>query len=150
MSTTREYEITYIVDPALDEAKRGEINAAIDSKIDELKGMTSSNSETTRRKLAYPIHKQRVGFMRLIQAQLLPEAIFPLRQAIIRLEGVLRFTIIQSAPRLDVTSSFFDVAAKPQTVTEPKKTATAKKPVKEISDAEVEEKIAEALDEEVK
>lgn len=148
MSTLREYEITYILDPALDENKRSEINAAIDTKVDEHKGVISTNSDSTRRKLAYSINKQRTGFLRVIQAQLEPATISPLRHDISRMSGVLRLTVIQSAPRADVTASFFDITAKPATP-EPAK-AAPKKAATKMTDEEVEEKIEEALDEEVK
>ena len=149
MAHTRDYEITYTLDPSLEDAKREEVTATIDRKIDELQGVISSNSDTTRRKLAYPIHKQRMGFMRLIQAQLEPGKIAPLRHDIARLPGVLRLAIIQSAARPDVTSSIFDPINKQQTP-EAKPAAVAKKPAKQMSDQEVEAKIEEALDEEVK
>ena len=149
MATTREYEITYTMDPRLEEGTRAELTAAIDKKIDELQGIISTNSATTRRKLAYPVQKQTFGFMRLIQAQLPSDKIAPLRHDLQKLAGVLRLTIIQSAPRADVTSAIFDVVNKPAA---PEKTVTPvpKKPVKQMSEAEVEAKIEEALDEEVK
>lgn len=148
MSKAREYEITYTMDPSLEDATRAELSSAIDSKIDELKGSISTNSDTTRRKLAFPIKKQRMGFLRLIQAQLPPDQIGTLRHEIKRMAGVLRLTIIQSAPRQDVTSALFDVVTKP--AVEPKAAVATKKPAKQITDQEVEAKIEEALDEEVK
>lgn len=149
MPVTREYEITYIVDPSLEEGKRIELTAAIDSKIDALQGVISANSESTRRKLAYPIKKQRLGFMRLIQAQLAPDKIAPLRHDVKRMPGILRLAIIESAPRADVTTAIFEVVAKEQPA--PATVAAApKKPSKAVTDEEVEAKIAEALDEEVK
>ncbi len=149
MSITREYEITYIIDPALDENKRGELSSAVDSKIDELKGTISTNTDNIRRKLSYPINKQRGGFLRYVQMQLPTEQVAALRHEIQRLKGVLRLSIVQSAARAEVTTAIFDVLNK-QPQAEPKKVAIAKKPAKEMSSEEVEEKIAEALDEEVK
>jgi len=149
MATTREYEITYTMDPRLEEGTREQLTAAIDKKIDELQGMISTNSATTRRKLAYPIQKQSFGFMRLIQAQLPADKIAPLRHDLQKLAGVLRLTIIQSAPRADVTSAIFDSINKPA-APEKAVAAPAKKPAKAMSDQEVEAKIEEALDEEVK
>jgi ribosomal protein S6 len=148
MSTTREYEITYTLDPSLDEAKRVELTSAIDSKIDELKGSISTNSETTRRKLAYPIKKQRMGFLRMIQAQLPADQVGTLRHDIKKMAGVLRMTIIQTAARQDVTTAIFDTVTKQQT--EPKAAVAPKKAAKPVTDEEVEAKIEEALDEEVK
>lgn len=149
MPTTREYEITYLVDPGLDESKRAELNAAIDTKIDEQKGVINTNTESFRRRLAYPIAKNRVGFMRALHAQLPPAAIAPLRHDLTRLAGVMRLTIIQSAPRPDVTASFFDVIAKPSAEA-PKQETVSKKPAKTMTDEEVAAKIEQALEEEVK
>ena len=148
MPTTREYEITYTLDSRLEEVQRDELNAAIDRTISEQQGSISTNSDTTRRKLAYPIKKQRMGFLRAIQAQLPPEAVQPLRHAIVRLDGVLRLTIIQSPPRPDVTSAIFDTIKQQA---EPKAAAAAaKKAAPALTTEEVEAKIEEALDEEVK
>src|SRR5688572_14311010 len=120
MSVTREYVITYIIDPALDENKRGELSSAIDSKIDEVKGTISTNSDNIRRKLSYPIKKQRGGFLRYVQAQLPVEQVATLRHEIKRMTGVLRMSIVQSAARADVTTAIFDMLNKPSQ-TEPKK-----------------------------
>lgn len=148
MSITREYEITYIIDPALDESKRGELSVAIDNKIDEVKGVITSNTDNIRRKLSYPIKKQRGGFLRYIQAQLPAEHVASLRHEMTKLSGILRLTIVQSAPRAEVTTAIFDMLNKQPA--EPKKATVAKKPAIEMTDAEVTEKIEEALDEEVK
>lgn len=149
MTTTRDYEITYIIDPALDENKRGELSAAIEGKISELKGVISKTTDSLHRKLAYPVKKQRSGFVRLIQAQLAPEHIARLRDEMKRRPSILRWSIVQSAPREDVTTALFDILSK-QPRLEPKQAATAKKPAPEITAEEVEEKIAAALEEEVK
>lgn len=140
-----EYEITYITNPGLTEDARGELDAAIDSIVEKLDGKATHTSENTRRRLAYPIQKQPVGFVRMIQISLDPEKIEELRQAIRKTNGVLRVSVLNTPRRQEVSAAIFDSVTKQQT--EPKKVDAKAEPV---TMKEVEEKIEKALDEEVK
>lgn len=143
----KEYEITYSVNPSLEEDKRAEIDAAVDAAVDERGGKISFNTESMRRKMMYPIQKQRVGFVRVVQAQVDPANIEEIRNTIRRLNGIMRVSILQTSQRGSVTPAIFEIPTKPSL--EPKK-ATDDKPAKEITDQEVEEKIEEALEETIK
>lgn len=149
MATEKQYEITYILNPSVDENARGEVDATIDSEIDRLKGSIHTNTEPIRRKLAYSVEKQRVGFARTINATLPPNTVESLRQTIRRMNGVIRLAILQTPPRDDVTPAIFETAIKDQQTT-PKPSKKDESPAKKISDAEVEEKIEKALEEDIK
>lgn len=143
----KEYEITYILDPGVAETRRGEVDMAVDTAVSDVKGTISSNSDSIRRRLAYAVKKQRSGFARTVQATLDPAIVNDLRAKIRKLEGVIRLAIIQTTKRDEVSTAIFEKPVKEQQVAA-KKVATTATP--EISDAEVEEKIKAALDEEVK
>lgn len=151
MSTTRQYEITYIVDPSLADEARAEIDRAIDATVQE-HGTISQNTEAVRRRLAYPLKKQHVGFLRTLQAELPTEQISDLEQSVRKMKGVLRTTVIQTSARAAVMATIFDNVKQrdQQGRAEPAAATPAAKPRQEVTMAEVEEKIAQALEEEVK
>lgn len=142
----KEYEISYISSPSLTEDARAELDNAVTEDVEAAKGAISHDTPNTRRRLAYEIEKQTVGFVRTIQAGLSPEIVNELRDKIKKHKGILRVSILQTAKRQDVTPDMLEVA--------PKKTREEnqkdQEPAKEISMEEVEEKIEEALEEEVK
>lgn len=144
-----EYEITYLSDPQLSEDARGELDAAVDSLIDQLGGAVSASDPNNRRRLFYPIKKQMVGFARTVNVTLDPSQISPLRETLAKRAGVMRVALLKTPRRNDVTTETIDeyfkkaVPGKPGAIKE-------KKEVKPVTMEEVEEKIEEALDEEVK
>lgn len=148
----KEYEITYLVDPKLDEKAKDEVDAVIDGAIAKLEGEISYSSPTdspgSRRRIHYPIKKQRVAWMRALQVALEPDKIDELRSIIKKAENVLRVTILQSPRREEVSAKIFDVAEK--VAAAPQAAAQDAKPAKKVTMEEVEEKIEEALVEEVK
>ncbi|MAF80603.1 30S ribosomal protein S6 [bacterium] len=143
----KEYEISYIVDPSLAEEQRGDVDAAVDTAVTSHGGSVASNTDSIRRRLAYQIRKQHIGFARTLQTSVEAEEINTLRDEIAKVNGILRLSVIQTAARPEVSTAIFEAATKEQQV-EPKKVEET--PAAEISDAEVDTKIEEALDEEVK
>jgi len=141
----QEYEITYISAPDLTEDIRGELDASIETAISNLAGSVSYNSENVRRRLLYPIKKNVVGFVRTVQVSLEQAKAAELRDFIKKQAGILRLTMLATPRRQEVAATIFDTVAKQQT--EPKKAIKSAKP---ITMEEVEEKIEEALEEEVK
>ena len=146
-----EYEISYISDPSLAEDARNDVDKAVDGAIEGAAGSISSNTENTRRRLAYPVQDQSVGFLRTVQATIDPEKVATVRQTLQKQAGIIRLSILQTPARESVAASIFEAAVK-EAQAEPAKAATteAKKPAKEITDQELEDKIESALDEEVK
>lgn len=148
-----EYEITYLARPELNETDKNKLDEAIDAIIAQLDGQIThsgppTDSPGSRRRLHYPIDKKRVAWLRTIQAELTPDKIERLRKDLRKQDGVLRLTILQTPRRTEVPAAIFNhltdkkgpAAAKP----EPKKPTTA------VTMTEVEKKIEQALDEEVK
>ena len=143
-----EYDITYITIPSLSEDDRGSIDAAIDTAIDQVQGNISFNSTPTRRRLAYPVQKQSVGFLRTIQASIDPAQIESLRTELKKTKGIIRFSILHTSRREEVSPAILDRASKEQTA--PKKVVKDKEPAREVTMSEVESQIEKALEEEVK
>lgn len=144
-----EYEITYLSDPQLTEDARGELDAAIDSLIDQLGGAISASDPNNRRRLFYPIKKQTVGFSRTVNVTLDPAQIAPLREKARKQSGVLRLALLKTPRRNDVTTETIDEYYKKALPAKPG-AEKEKKESKPVTMQEVEEKIEEALDEEVK
>lgn len=138
-----------MISSSVAEEARNQLDASIDTLINDFKGSISTNSESKRRALAYPIAKQRVGFVRVVQASVDPATISKLQTEVAKLNGVVRVSVLQTAARTELTAAIFDSVAKQQTA--PKKvTAEAPKPATPMSAEEVSQKIDKALDEEVK
>ena len=146
----QEYEITYITDSGLAEDKRGELDAAIDAVIAGVEGTISHNTPSANRRLAYPIRKQRMSFARTLQTTIDQAKIETVREDMRKKEGVMRLTIVQTPRREQVSSNLFEDTTK--ATVEPKKAAPAAdtKPAKKLTDADVEERIEDALYEESK
>ncbi len=92
----RSYEIALIAHPELDDA-------SLNTLLDKAKGwVTTAGGEVTqldlwgRRRLAYPIRKQREGQYILMQAQLTPAAVRELERNMRLNEQVMRFLVIRT------------------------------------------------------
>ena len=148
-----EYEITYLAQPELNETDKNKLDEAIDAIIAKLDGQIThsgppTDSPGSRRRLHYPIDKKRIAWLRTIQAELSPDKIERLRKDLRKQDSVLRLTILQTSRRAEVSAAFFDNLTKKK---EPALTTPEpKKPAKEVTMTEVEKKIEQALDEEVK
>ncbi|MEX1997438.1 MAG: 30S ribosomal protein S6 [Candidatus Andersenbacteria bacterium] len=143
-----EYEITYLSDPQLTEEARTELDSAIDALLTKAEGNISFTEPNIRRRLFYPIKKQSVAFSRTINATLDPSQVVVLRETIAKSASIMRVQILKVARRQEVTMAIFDdmgkkVAALPLT-------PPAKKSERPVTMEEVEEKIEQALEEEVK
>lgn len=144
----KEYEITYLSDPQLNEELRAELDASIDAEISQLEGQISNSAPNQRRRVLYPINKKLAGFSRTVQITLNPLAINELRTSLRKKSGLMRLMIITTSQRADVPSDIFTKAAIKST--ESKTEEVAKKPAKKVTMKDVEAGIEEALSEEVK
>ncbi len=147
-----DYEITYLADPRLDEAKKEELDEAIDKIVNDIGGEISytspSDTPGSRRRLNYPIADQRVAWLRVMQIQLDPEKINELQATLKKHADILRVTVLQTARREEISAAIFDAPEK--TAVSPTPDSSNKPVGKKVTMAEVEEKIEEALEEEVK
>lgn len=141
-----EYEITYLTDPGLADDARTELDRQVDDAIEKMGGAVEHSAPANRRRLHYLIKKQLVGFARAVQVTLPADQIEPLRQDLRKMSGVMRVSVLSTSQREELTTAIFDAVAKKSG--EAKKAETA--PAQPVSMQEVEEKIAEALKEEVK
>lgn len=147
-----EYEITYLADPKLDEKAKDELDAVIDNEIAKMEGEISYSSLTdapgSRRRMIYPVKKQRVAWMRCVQVKLDQTRIEELRSLIRKNENVLRVAVLQTPRRDEVSAQIFETEEKAATPVSSQ--LKDQKESKEVTMAEVEEKIEEALDQQVK
>lgn len=148
-----EYEITYLAQPELNETDKNKLDEAIDATIEKLDGQIThsgppTDSPGSRRRLHYPVDKKRVAWLRTIQAELSSGKIEQLRKDLCKQDGVLRLTILQTPRRAGVSATIFDNLTKKKEST--LATPEPKKPAKEVTMTEIEKKIEQALDEEVK
>lgn len=147
---SREYEISYLTNPSLTDDARQGADRAVEDVLSKADAALSYTSESTRRRIMYPMAGQQVGFLRTIQAALDPAKVEQIRHDVRRVDGVMRLAIIQTARREDVSPAIFETVAKQQ-VAPKKAVAVPKKPAgPKLSQKEVEEKIEKALDEKVK
>jgi ribosomal protein S6 len=144
-----EYEVTYLSNPELSEDARGELDAAIDSLIGQLGGAISASDPNNRRRLFYPIKKQTVGFSRTVNVTLDASHVATLRESVGKQNGVLRVALLKTPRRNDVSTETIDEYYKKALPAKPG-AEKEKKESKPVTMEEVEEKIEEALDEEVK
>lgn len=90
----RQYEVTYIVHPDLDETAFGEINERIQGWITDAGGNVVKADLWGKRKLAYEIRKQTEGQYVLLQTEMSPAFCVELERNLRLLEPVMRFLII--------------------------------------------------------
>ena len=90
----RQYEVTYIVHPDLDETAFGEINERVQGWIANAGGKVVKVDLWGKRKLAYEIRKQTEGQYVLLETEMSPEFCVELERNLRLLEPVMRFLII--------------------------------------------------------
>jgi small subunit ribosomal protein S6 len=92
----RDYELMVVLDPNLDEAGIEALNARILSLVTQ-RGGTIENVDTWgRRRLAYPIGRNRDGFYILNRLQLPPNAAVEIEHALKLTESVIRHLLVRS------------------------------------------------------
>jgi ribosomal protein S6 len=143
-----DYEITYVSDPKLEEEARGQLDSAVDSKINEFQGTVSYTSPNLRRRLAYPLQKQTNAFVRSVQAELDSQHISTFRDWLKKQIGVFRVTILQTARRQEIPADIVERVTQKQSSKTPNKVPA--RPAKKVTMEAVEKGIEEALKEEVK
>jgi ribosomal protein S6 len=152
----QEYEISYLADPELDETAKDQLDQAVEAEITKIKGRVIAASPQTgapgsRRRLHYPVESHRLAWLRTVQTELDPEHINNLRAALKKRTGIMRLSILHTPQREEVSAAIFDRAAEREKREAAAKAATTdKEEAKPVSMEEVEEKIAKALDEQVK
>jgi small subunit ribosomal protein S6 len=90
----RSYELIVIIHPGLDEAAVNQTLEKINGWITTAGGTISTTDVWGKRRLAYPIQKQRDGLYYLLNIQMAPIANADLERNLRILEPVMRFSII--------------------------------------------------------
>lgn len=89
----RDYEVTFIVHPDLDDAAFKEIIERVTGWIKEGAGTVSKMDLWGKRKLAYPIRKKTDGQYVLLHTQMAPSFCATLERNLRYLEPIMRFLI---------------------------------------------------------
>ncbi len=91
----RDYELTLLVDPGLEEKKQKVIIDGIKKLIEKAKGKIKKEEVWGKKKLSYPIKKKKEGFYYFYLLSL-PVASLPEIEKKLKLEeGILRFLTIK-------------------------------------------------------
>lgn len=137
-----DYEITYLTDAAASDEARDGLDSAIDGLISEAGGSIVSSTPHQRRRLFYPISKKVAASSRTLQIQVDSLKIDDIRTAVKKKDGVLRLALLNTPARAEVTVDML--------MQHTRDAREVAKPAKKVTMEEVEEKIEEALTEEVK
>lgn len=143
-----QYEITYLINPKTGEEDREKLNGGFDAKVSEFEGRVVHTSPTLRRNIGYAIQKTRSAFLRSVNIELDPAKIADIQDLLKRDKDVLRFTILNTPQRAEISQEIL-AKAQQKPGQKPKKQETPK-PVKKVTMEDVEKGIEEALTEEVK
>lgn len=150
----REYEITYLANPQLEDAAKDKLDEAVDAEITKRDGhitgsFPSTGAPGSRRRLHYPLARQRLAWLRTMQVKLEENQIESLYSTLRKLPSILRLTTIQTPPRPEVSAAVLDSLME-RDAKEAAAPDNTIKPLPAVTMSEVEEKIAKALEEEVK
>jgi small subunit ribosomal protein S6 len=91
------YDLTYIISPLAGELDNSVVSGKIDALINSLGGIIKKETAGEKRKLAYPIKKQSVGFYVTLEMELEPEKLIELEKTLRMDKDILRYLIINLA-----------------------------------------------------
>ena len=116
----RDYELMVVFDPNLDEAAIETLGTRVQSMVTQRGGTVEHVDTWGRKRLAYPIGRNRDGFYILHRLQLPPTAAAEIERALKLTESVIRHLLVRSeglasAPAQAQTPAPAAVAAQPQT-----------------------------------
>jgi small subunit ribosomal protein S6 len=89
----RDYELVFIVRPDLDDNALRDVVTRVQGWVTEVGGTISKVDVWGKRRLAYPIRKQKEGQYVLIRTQMLPASTGAIERNLRFLEPVMRFLI---------------------------------------------------------
>jgi small subunit ribosomal protein S6 len=109
---TREYELVYIFDSALEEAQVNERLERFHSLLTSPESVTATN-HWGKRTLAYPIRGKDVGYYVVVQFETQPERLGELERAIKLDDAVLRHLIVLNEGLAPVAAAAVETEATP-------------------------------------
>jgi len=94
----REYELTYIVRPDIEEEALAAVTARIEQTIANNGGRVLKTESWGKRRLAYPIRRYNEGFYTLLRAELTDKAIREAERQLKLSEDVIRHLLVHVEP----------------------------------------------------
>lgn len=94
----REYEVTIIVNPQLEESQRNEIIEEVTTMLTEKDASEADQPVVNHwgmRQLAYPIEKNREGYYVMYEAKLVPGRVAEIERSFQYNEDLLRYLVIR-------------------------------------------------------
>ena len=91
----RDYEIIFIAHPDLEESALNDVTDKVKGWVTEAGGSISKADFWGRRRMAYPIRKQKEGQYILLKVKLLPTSVASIERNLRFLEPVMRFLVTQ-------------------------------------------------------
>jgi small subunit ribosomal protein S6 len=91
----RSYELAFIIHPQADEAGVAAVEERISQLVTAAGGEVISVDRWGRRRLAYPIQKQREGIYVVMQLQLQPQNVADLERGLKLTEEVMRYLLVK-------------------------------------------------------
>ena len=91
----RNYEFTFIAHPDVEDEGLTGVTEKVSQFITEGGGQIANVDHWGKRRLAYPIQKQREGYYVLMQVQLDPESIVELERRLKLTEEVIRYLLVR-------------------------------------------------------
>lgn len=94
----KEYELTYIVRPDLDEETLGAVEARVAQTITTNGGQVHKTDHWGKRRLAYPIRRYNEGYYILLRTELTDKAIAEAERQLKLSEDVIRHLLVRVEP----------------------------------------------------
>lgn len=91
----REYELTYIVRPDMEEEALEEISKKVEQVVTGNGGQVTEVKHWGKRRLAYPIQKLREGYYVLNRIQLEPQMLKEVERSLTLSEEIIRYLIVR-------------------------------------------------------
>lgn len=143
-----EYEITYIISTKAGEEGRDAVNAEVEKKIADMEGKVEHASAALREQLAYPVHGNTAGFVRVVNITLDPSEAAKLNTFFKKHKDVLRYTILSTPRREALPGDLLQKLSDETNKARDAKRAEAAEE-KEVTMQDVEKGIEEALSEDI-
>lgn len=135
-----EYELTYVVQPDVDDDKLADIQARIAEHVSDAGGQVTRTLDWGRRRLAYPIKHQTSGIYVTHRLELATEAVEELQRALRFNEDVLRYLVLTTddvpappPPAAPPTPAEVEETAESETVDQPEEPEASAEPEAEPS-----------------
>ena len=98
MTMTRNYELTVVFSPQLNEKDLTAATTGVEKAVEKAKGKLGKMAEWGKKGLAYPIKKETEGVFRFWPVELPGEAVTGVDKELRLVEGVLRFLLVGGKP----------------------------------------------------